>query len=85
MIIYLEPIAGGAESNIDRARAEMERVMGFRGSITDIQAKGGQIIVKIKVSPDWDLPLGQKLTYLNEWITVKTRHFKVKSILLEKL
>jgi hypothetical protein len=82
MIVYLESIAGSAEHNIERARIEVERVIGFRGSITDIQTKGSQIAVKI--NPEWDLPPDQKLTYLNEWITVKTRHFKVKSILLEK-
>jgi hypothetical protein len=84
MIFYLEPIAGGAEHNIERARIEIERVMGFRGSITDVQAKGSQIVVKIKISPEWDLPPDQKLTYLNEWITAKMRHFKVKRMLSEK-
>jgi len=30
MIIYLEPVAGSAESNLERAKVEMQRIIGFR-------------------------------------------------------
>jgi hypothetical protein len=85
MIVYLESLYGAAEGNLERARVEVERVLNFRGTITRVIAKGDQIQVDFKVNPDWDLPLGQKMTYLAEWLPVKIRHFKVvKCRLIEK-
>jgi len=80
MIVYLEPLYGDAEDNLDRAKTEVEKALGFRGTITSVKAQGTQIQVDFKVNPGWDLPLEQKITYLAEWLPVKVRHFKVQSI-----
>jgi len=84
MIVYLIPLYGTIEDSLDRARAEVEKALGFRGTITRVKAKGAQIQVDFKVSPQWDLPLGEKMTYLAEWLPVRVRHFKVTCRLLEK-
>lgn len=84
MIVYLKPVAGSAKDNLERAKIEDERVLGFRGTITSVKAKGAQIQVDFKVNPQWDLPLGQKMTYLAEWLPSRVRHFKVSCSLLEK-
>jgi hypothetical protein len=83
MIVYLESLYG--ENDLDRAEAEFEKALGFRGTITKVRHKGNQIQVDFKVNPAWDLPLGQKMTYLAEWLPVRVRHFKVvKCRLIEK-
>ena len=40
MKVYLKPASGSATDNLERAKAEMEWVLGFRGKVTD--AKVGQ-------------------------------------------
>jgi|APFre7841882654_1041346.scaffolds.fasta_scaffold73989_4 hypothetical protein len=84
MIVYLEPLYGDVQGNLDRAKAETEKALGFRGTITRVKAKGNQIQVVFKVNPQWDLPLGEKMTYLADWLPVRVRHFKVTCRLLEK-
>jgi len=81
MIVVLEPISSIPKSNLDRAKLEMERVLAFRGSVTDVKVKGKKIIVEFEVSPKWDLPMDEKVKYLKEWIPAKVKVvFKVVSI-----
>ena len=81
MKIILKPVSGTAEANLERARHEMERVVGFRGTVESVKALGKTIEVKINISPSWDLPQEQKVDYLNQWITAKVRSsFKVVSV-----
>ena len=54
MIILLEPVNGTAEEYLDRAEAEITRVLDFRGSVTSVKAKGTIITVKVEVNPKWD-------------------------------
>jgi hypothetical protein len=35
MKVYLKPASGSATDNLERAKAEMEWVLGFRGKVTD--------------------------------------------------
>jgi hypothetical protein len=81
MIVYLKPVVGTAESNLERARVEMERVIGFRGNVTTAKVKGSRIAITVEINPKWDLPEAEKVSNLKEWIRAKTKVvFKVQSI-----
>jgi hypothetical protein len=81
MIVYLEPVAGTAKSNLGRAKVEMERVVGFRGTVTEARTERKRISATIEINPKWDLPDEQKVSLLKDWIEVKVRKFfKVVSI-----
>jgi len=81
MFVILEPISGTPKANLDRAKQEIERVLAFRGSVSEVKVKGDKIIVKFEVSPQWDLPMPEKVKYLEEWITAKVKVvFKVVGV-----
>jgi hypothetical protein len=81
MIVILKPVSGTPKANLDRAKYEMERVLAFRGTVESVQALRDGIEVKISVNPKWDLPPEEKVGYLKEWITAKTKVvFKVVSV-----
>ena len=81
MIILLEPVSGTAEEYLDRAEAEITRVLDFRGSVIGVKARGTRIIVESEINPKWDLPESEKVSYLREWITAKVRTiFKVLKV-----
>jgi len=81
VIVILEPISGTPKANLDRAKLEMERVLAFRGSVTEVKVKGDKIIVKFEVNPEWGLPMDEKVRYLEEWIPAKMRVvFKVVGV-----
>jgi len=50
MIVYLNPVAGTAKDNLDRAKSEMERVIGFRGKVTDAKVEGNRIAVTVEIA-----------------------------------
>jgi hypothetical protein len=81
MIVYLEPPHGEAREYLERAKGEMERVLGFRGTVAGVKAEGNRIVVKVEINPKWDLPDEEKPKHLAEWIKAKTRKvFTVRSI-----
>ena len=81
MKVILKPVSGTPKDNLDRAKHEMERVLGFRGTIDSIKALNKTIEVRININPTWDLPKEQKIDSLNQWITAKVRSsFKVVSV-----
>ena len=82
MIVYLEsPQGSNAGDYLDRARLEMERVVGFRGSVVSAKVQDSRIAVRVKINTDWDMPAEQKPEYLADWIRAKVRQvFTVKSI-----
>ena len=83
MIVILEPVSGTAEEYLDRAEAEITRVLDFRGSVIGVKARGTRIIVESEINPKWDLPESEKVSYLREWIPSKVRLiFKVPDIAL---
>ena len=77
MIVYLEPMFGDARSNIERAKTQLEKALGFRGTITDIKAENNHIIFDVKVNPNWDLSTREKVKYLRDWLPTRVFHFKV--------
>jgi len=79
--VYLKPAAGSARDNLESAKVEMERVVGFRGKVTGARAEGKRILVTIEVSPKWGLAEEEKVPQLSEWIKAKTKTlFTVQSI-----
>ena len=81
MKVILKPLSGTPEANLERAKHEMERVVGFRGTVESVKALGKTIEVRINISPSWDLPQEQKVESLNQWIAAKVRTaFKVVSV-----
>jgi hypothetical protein len=81
MKVILEPISGTAKDNLERAKLEIERVLAFRGSVVGVKAKGRKITVEFEINPKWDLPMSEKVIYLNEWITAKVKVvFKVTKV-----
>ena len=78
MKVILKPLSGTAEKNIDRAKTEINRVLAFRGSATNVKATGKRIIVEFAMNQAWDLPESEKVKSLKEWIPAKVRTvFKV--------
>jgi hypothetical protein len=75
MIVYLEPVVGSAKDNPERARVEMERVVGFRGKVTGAKVEGNRIAVTVEINPKWDLPDHEKDSILRKWILAKTGKF----------
>ena len=73
MKVILKPISGTPQANLDRAKAEIERVLAFRGSVTSVKARGTRITVQFEINPKWDLPESEKVSYLREWIPSKVR------------
>ncbi len=47
----LKPLSGTAETNLERARGELIRVLGFRGNVTDTKVKGSKVILKFEINP----------------------------------
>jgi hypothetical protein len=81
MKVILKPLSGTAEENLDRAKSEINRVLSFRGSVTNVKAEGKRIIVEVEINPKWDLPMPEKVKSLKEWIPAKVRTvFKVLSV-----
>jgi len=81
MKVILKPLSGTAEENLDRAKVEINRVLNFRGSVTNLKAEGKRIIVRFNMNPAWDLPESEKVKSLKEWIPAKVRKvFKVLSV-----
>ncbi|MCX6643505.1 MAG: hypothetical protein NTV15_08970, partial [Candidatus Bathyarchaeota archaeon] len=54
MQVVLEPLSGTVKENLDRAKAEVNRVLNFRGSVTGVKAEGTRIIVEFEINPKWD-------------------------------
>jgi hypothetical protein len=73
MKVILKPISGTPEANLERAKHEMERVLGFRGTVDSVKALNKTIEVKISINSAWDLPKEQKVDSLKEWIAAKVR------------
>lgn len=81
MIVYLKPVSGRAKDNLDRAKYEIERVIGFRGTVAGAKVERDSIKVEVEINPKWDLPEKEKVSQLSEWIQAKTKTvFKVQSI-----
>jgi hypothetical protein len=81
MKIVLEAIGGNGRPDVDRAREEIIRVLGFRGSVSNAKVEKSRVVVEFDVSPQWDLPLEEKVDYLKEWMPAKVKSvFKVVNL-----
>ena len=38
-----------------------------------MKAEGTRITVEFEINPKWDLPMSEKVSYLNEWIPAKVK------------
>lgn len=84
MKAVLEPVSGTSEEQLDRARAEVERALGFRGTVTDAKVDGKRIVVEFEVNPEWDLPMPEKVSSLKLWIPSHVRTiFRVRDLRLK--
>jgi hypothetical protein len=72
MKIVLEHI-GGNSPNVDRAREEVIRVLGFRGTVSNAKVEKSRVVVEFDVNPKWDLPLEKKIDYLKMWMPAKVK------------
>ena len=83
MKIVLEHIGGNSHPNVDRAREEIIRVLGFRGTVSNAKVDKSRVVVEFEVSPQWDLPLAEKIDYLKRWMPAKVKSvFKVVDLSL---
>ncbi len=83
MKIVLEQIGGNNHPNVERAREEVIRVLGFRGTVSNAKAEKSRVVVEFEVSPQWDLPLEDKIDYLKMWMPAKVKSvFKVVDLAL---
>ena len=77
MKVYLEPMFGDAKSNTERAKTQLEKALGFRGTIANIKAERKYIVAEIKISTRWELSPRERAKYLREWLPTRVHHFKV--------
>jgi hypothetical protein len=83
MKIVLEQIGGNNHPNVERAREEVIRVLGFRGTVSNAKAEKSKVVVEFEVSPQWDLPFEEKIDYLKMWMPAKVKSvFKVVDLAL---
>ena len=81
MKVALKPLSGTVEANIERAKAEIARVLSFRGDVTDANVEGSKIVVSFSVNAKWDLTPEEKISYLKGWIPAKVKSvFRVLSV-----
>jgi len=79
MKVIMKHVSGSAKPNLERAKEEMTRVLGFRGDVVNAKVKNQEIIVEIAINPKWENE--DKVGYLKEWIPAKVRKvFEVISV-----
>jgi len=66
----------------ERARAEVDKALSWRGEIVKVKESKtpDTLLIEIKVSDSWQATDDEKLAYLKDWLTAKTRFFTVKGI-----
>lgn len=73
MKIVLEHVGGNSHPNVDRAREEVIRVLGFRGTVSNAKVEKSRVVVEFDVNPKWDLTLEKKIDYLKMWMPAKVK------------
>jgi hypothetical protein len=73
MKIVLEAIGGNGRPDLERAREEVIRVLGFRGSVTNAKVEKSKVAVEFEVNPKWDLPPQERIEYLRQWMPAKVK------------
>jgi hypothetical protein len=73
MRIVLEAIGGNGRPDLDRAREEVIRVLGFRGTVSNAKVEKSRVAVEFEVNPQWDLPPQERIDYLRMWMPAKVK------------
>jgi hypothetical protein len=68
---------GDTYSNTERAKIQLTKALGFRGTIADIKAGRKYITAEIKISTRWELSPTEREKYLRDWLPTRVHHFKV--------
>ena len=83
MKIVLEAIGGNGRPDVERAREEVIRVLGFRGTVSNAKAEKSKVVVEFDVNPKWDLPPKERIEYLRMWMPAKVKSvFRVVDLVL---
>jgi DNA-binding protein YbaB len=79
MKVIMRHVSGTAKANLERAKEELTRVLGFRGDVVSAKANGQRTTLEIAINPKWENE--DKVGYLKEWIPTKGRKvFEVISV-----
>jgi hypothetical protein len=79
--VVMKSASGTARAYLERAKIELNRVLGFRGDVVSAKVAGSKIIAEIAINPKWDASFQDKVSYLKEWIPAKVRRmFEVISV-----
>jgi len=70
MQVVMKHVSGTGKDDVERAKEELTRVLGFRGNVLSSKAKGQRIILEIEINPKWES--ADKVNYLKEWIPAAT-------------
>jgi hypothetical protein len=73
MRIVLEAIGGNGRPDVERAKEEVIRVLGFRGTVSHAKAEKSRVAVEFEVNPKWDLPPQERIEYLRQWMPAKVK------------
>ena len=73
MKIVIEAIGGNGRPDVDRAREEIIRVLGFRGTVSNAKVEKSRVAVEFEVNPKWDLPPQERIDYLRMWMPAKVK------------
>ena len=73
MKIVLEAIGGNGRPDVERAREEVIRVLGFRGTVSNAKVEKSRVAVEFEVNPKWDLPPQERIDYLRMWMPAKVK------------
>jgi len=66
----------------ERARAAVTWALSWRGEVVKVKESKttDTLIMEAKVSDSWKASDDEKLAYLKDWLTAKTRMFTVKDV-----
>ncbi len=83
MRIVLESVGGNGRTDLERAREEVIRVLGFRGTVSNAKVEKTKVAVEFDVNPKWDLAPEERIEYLRMWMPAKVKSvFKVVDLVL---
>jgi hypothetical protein len=79
MRVVIKHVSGSAKANLERAKEELTRVLGFRGDVLSARENDQRIILEIAINPKWECD--DRENYLKEWIPAKVKSvFEVISV-----
>jgi len=66
----------------EQARAAVTWALSWRGEVVKVKENNtpNTLLIEIKVSDSWQATDDEKLAYLKDWLTAKTRMFTVKDV-----